>query len=306
MVTVRQWIVQGTAGVLAALAVAACEDPVDRSVVRGDRYLAVGDADMAIAEYLLARRVSGDTDDLLLRLGQAHAARGDVDEALTVYETLAERDPRLRHQAAASLAGLAWSAQERGAAENMSRALQPLVDWGLGYLPADLQRSLAAYHAAEGDYARALSLRLALLAGEGEPEPAVLYDVGLAYEQLGACTRALPFYRSFLEAMEESRSNPEDARYRYGNCLYVSAAEDRAEGRPAAALEKLTEMVELGEPRTHMVEAHFLIGELHLALGQTDEALVNYARVLELNPTRTHALVRRAEERIRQIRFGFE
>ena len=235
MVTVRQWIVQGTAGVLAALAVAACEDPVDRSVVRGDRYLAVGDADMAIAEYLLARRVSGDTDDLLLRLGQAHAARGDVDEALTVYETLAERDPRLRHQAAASLAGLAWSARERGAAENMSRALQPLVDWGLGYLPADLQRSLAAYHAAEGDYARALSLRLALLAGEGEPEPAVLYDVGLAYEQLGACTRALPFYRDFLEAMEESRSNPRDARYRYGNCLYVSAAEDRAEGRPAAA-----------------------------------------------------------------------
>jgi len=65
-------------------------------------------------------------------------------------------------------------------------------------------------------------------------------------------------------------------------------------------------MVELGEPRTHMGGGHFLIGELHLALGETDEALVSYARVLELNPTRTHALVRRAEERIRQIRFGFE
>lgn len=306
MMTVREWIVRGTAGILAAVALAACEDPVDRSIVRGDRYLAVGDTDKAIAEYLLARRVSGDTDNLLLRLGHAYAARGDVDEALTVYETLTEREPRLRHQAAASLAGLAWSARERGATENMSRALQPLVDWGLGYLPADLQRSLAAYHAAEGDHARALSLRLALLAGDGDPDPAVLYDVGLAYEQLGACTRALPFYRDFLEAMEDSRSSLEDARYHYGNCLYVSADEDRAEGRPAAALEKLGEMVELGVPRTHMVEAHFLVGELHLALGETDEALANYARVLELNPTRTHALVRRAEERIRQIRFGFE
>lgn len=306
MVTVRQSIVQGAAGILAALALTACEDPVDRSVVRGDRYLAVGDTDKAIAEYLLARRVRGDSDDLLLRLGHAYAVGGDVDETLTVYETLAERDPRLRHQAAASLAGLAWSARERGAVENMSRALQPLVGWGLGYLPADLQRSLAAYHAAEGDYARALSLRLALLAGEGDPDPAVLYDVGLAYEQLGACTRALPFFRDFLEAREDARSNLEDARYHYGNCLYVSADEDRAEGRPSAALEKLGEMVELGVPRTHMVEAHFLIGELHLALGETDEALVNYARVLELNPTRTHALVRRAEERIRQIRFGFE
>lgn len=306
MVTVRQRIVQGTVGILAALVLVACEDPDDRSIVRGDRYLAVGDMDKAIAEYLLARRVGGDTDELLLRLGYAYAARGDVDDALTVYETLTEGDPRLRHQAAASLAGLAWSARERGATENMSRALQPLVDWGLGYLPAELQRSLADYHADEGDYARALSLRLALLAGEEDPSPELLYEVGLSYEQLGACTRALPFYRDFLEAMEDARSNLEDARYHYGNCLYVSADEDRAEGRPAAALEKLGEMVELGVPRTHMVEAHFLKGELHLALGETEEALASYARVLELNPTRTHALVRRAEERIRQIRFGFE
>lgn len=306
MMTVRHRIVHTTVGILAALAVAACEDPVDRSVVRGDRYLAVGDTDEAIAEYLLARRVSGDSDGLLLRLGHAYAVRGDVDEALTVYETITERDPRLRHQAAASLAGLAWAAQERGASENMSRALQPLVGWGLGYLPADLQRSLAGYHAAEGDYARALSLRLALLADEADPEPEVLYAIGLAYEQLGACTRALPFYRDFLEAMEDRRSNLEDARYHYGNCLYVSADEDRAEGRPSAALGKLDEMVELGVPRTHMVEAHFLIGELHLGLGETDEALASYARMLQLNPTRTHALVRRAEERIRQIRFGFQ
>ena len=314
--TVRQRVAQGIAGVLAAVVPVACEAPVDRSVVLGDRYLAVGDADKAIAEYLLVRRVSGDTDDLLLRLGQAYAARGDVDEALTVYETLVQRNPRLRHQAAASLAGLAWSARKRGATENMSRALQPLVDWGLGYVPDDLQRSLATYHAAEGDYASALSLRLALLAAEDDPEagdpaeagsePAVLYDVAMVYEQLGSCTRALPFYGGFLETMEARGSNPGDARFRYGNCLYVSADEDRAEGRPAAALEKLAEVVELGEPRPYMVEAHFLIGELHLALGQMDEALVNYAHVLELNPTRTHALVRRAEERMRQIRFGFE
>lgn len=306
MVTIRWRIVTATVGILAAVVPVACADPDDRSIVRGDRYLAVGDMDKAIAEYLLARRVGGDTDELLLRLGHAYAMRGDVDDALTVYETLTEDDPRLRHQAAASLTGLAWSARERGAEENMSRALQPLVDWGLGYLPAGLQRSLADYHADEGDYARALSLRLALLAGEEDPSPELLYEVGLAYEQLGACTRALPFYGDFLVAMEDARSNLEDARYHYGNCLYVSADEDRAEGRPAAALEKLGEMVELGVPRTHMVEAHFLMGELHLALGETGEALASYARVLELNPTRTHALVRRAEERIRQIRFGFE
>ncbi|WP_420635335.1 tetratricopeptide repeat protein [Candidatus Palauibacter sp.] len=298
--------VRAIAGVLIALALAGCEDPVDRSIVRGDRYLAVGDTDMAIAEYLLAQRVRGDTDDLLLRLGHAYAARGDVDEVIAVYQTLTDRDPGLRHQAAASLAGLAWAARERGAGENMSRALQPLLGWGLGYLPADLQRSLAARYADEGDDARALSLRLALLAEEGDPDPAVLYEIGLAYEQLGACTRALPFLRKFLETAEDSDPNRDAAGFQYGECLFESADEDRAEGRPGAALEKLDEMVELGVPRPRMVDAHFQRGELRLALGELDEALASYAMVLELNPTRTHALVRRAEERIRQIRFGFE
>lgn len=295
-----------TYGILIALALAACGDPVDPSLVRGDRYLAVGDADKAIAEYLLARRFRGDTEEVLLRLGQAYAARGAVAEAITVYETLTERDPGLRHQAAATLAGVARSARERGGRENMSSALQPLLGWGMGYLPADLQRSLADYYAQAGDDALSLSLRLALLGEDGDPDPAVLYEIGLAYRQLGACTRALPFFRGYLDAVEDSDRNRGSASFRYGDCLYASADEDRAEGRPATALEKLDEMVKLGVQRPLMVDAHFLRGELQLALGDTNEALVSYARVIELNPTRTHALVRRAEERMRQIRFGFE
>lgn len=293
-------------GVPLALALTACGDPADPSLARGDRFLAVGDTDMAVAEYLLARRVRGDTDEILLRLGQAYAARGDVDEALSVYETLAERDPALRTQAAATLAGLAWSARDRGATENMSRALEPLLGWGMGYLPDDLQRSLAAYYADSGDHARSLALRLGLLAADGDADPAVLYEIGLAYEELGACTRALPYLRGFLEAAAARDPNRSAVAFRLGACLLASADEDRAEGRPATALEKLDEMVELGVPRNRMTEAHFLRGELRLALGDTEAALESYAQVVELNPTRTHALVRRAEERMRQIRFGFE
>lgn len=293
-------------GWLLAVAVAACGDPAEPSLARGDRYLAVGDADKAIAEYLLARRVRGDTDEILLRLGEAYAARGDVDEAITVYETLTARDPGLRHQGAATLAGLAWSARARGASENMSRALQPLLGWGMGYIPADLQRSLAAHYADAGDHARSLSLRLGLLAASGDADPGVLYEIGLAYEELGACTRALPYFRGFLEAAEPRHASRAAVGFRLGECLLASADEDRAEGRPATALEKLDEMVELGEPRNRMTEAHFLRGELRLALGDADAALASYALVVELNPTRTHALVRRAEERMRQIRFGFE
>ena len=282
---------------------------MDRSVVRGDRYLAVGDADKAIAEYLLARRVSGDTDDLLLRLGHAYAVRGDVDEALTVYETLAERRPA----AAASGGGVARRTRvvRTGAGrggEHVPRAAAPRR-LGTG-LPSRRPPALAGrpIMRTEGDYARALSLRLALLAGEGDPEPERCCTMSGSHMNSWARAPAhCPSIGDFLEAMEESplepggrplplRQLPLRVRRR-GPC---GGAPGR---RPREARPKWSNSA---YPRTHMVEAHFLIGELHLALGETDEALVNYARVLELNPTRTHALVRRAEERIRQIRFGFE
>ncbi len=95
------------------------------------------------------------------------------------------------------------------------------------------------------------------------------------------------------------------ARWHYGNCLFLAADEDRASGRPSAALQKLGRMVRLGVPRTYMDDAHFLRGEMYLGIGDTESALAAYQRVLELNPARSGALVRRAEERIRQIRFGF-
>lgn len=293
------WLVLG-------FALAGCEDPVDRSIALGDRLLAVGDTDEAIAEYKLAQRVGGATAEVLLRLGHAYASRGDVDEAIAYYEMLIERNPELRHQVAADLAAMAVAARERGATENMSRSLRPLLDWGLGYVPTDLQQSLAVRYASEGDYSRSLSLYLALLADERASSPAVLYQVGLAYEQLGGCDRALSFFQQYLAGIGRRDPDRDAARFHYGNCLFVSADEDRAAGRPAAALGKLDRMVELGVPRTLMVDAQFLRGEMLLSGGNTDAALEAYQRVLELNPTRTHALVRRAEERIRQIRFGFE
>ena len=295
------------ASIIACLGLWGCEDPVERSVVRGDRYRAVDEAGKAVAEYLLARRMRGDTEEILLRLGHAYAAGGDVEEAVAVYETLVEREPRLRHQVAASLAEVAWSARERGASENMARALQPLLDWGLGYVPSDLQLSLAAYYAGEGEYDRSLPIYLALLSdAENDPSPAALYEVGLAFEQLGACERALPFFSGFLEAAGRSDPNLDAARFHFGSCLFAAAEADRVAGRPSAVLEKLDRLVEVGVPRTLMVEAYFLRGEMLVSLDRADEARASYERVLELNPTRTHALARRAEERLRQIRFGFE
>ena len=283
----------------------ACQDSADRSIALGDRLLAVGETDRAIAEYKLAQRQRGDADEIVLRLGHAHAARGDVDEALEYLEPLAEKDERYRHQIAADLVSLALDAQERGAVENMSRSVQPLFDWGLGYIPPDLLLSLARHYARDGDHPRSLGLYLAVLGDDQSPEPALLYETGRAYAELGGCERALPYFQRYIEVANRRAGEYAAARFHYGNCLFDSADEDRASGRPRAALDKLNEMVELGVPRTLMPSAHFMRGEMYLSIGNSDAALAAYQRVLDLNPSRTGEMVREAEQRIRQIRFGF-
>lgn len=284
----------------------ACQDPADAAIEAGDRYLAVGEVDAAIAEYKLGQRREGDRTDLLLRLGHAYAVQGDVDEALAYYEPLAEQRPEARHQIASDLVMLARTSRERGASENMARSLEPLLGWGLGFVPPDLQLALADHYGRDGNYPRSLSLYLATLAEETEPSPTLLYRTGRAYEELGGCDRALPYFERYVESASRRDPDRDAARWHYGNCLFQSADEERAAGRPRPALEKLDRMVELGVPRTLLDEAHFFRGEMLLSTGNPDAALAAYNEVLELNPSRTGSLVRRSEERIRQIRFGTE
>ncbi len=295
--------------VLGALVLAAsvgCQDPSATSIERGDRLLAVGDVDAAIAEYRLARRQTGDQPGTLLRLGHAYASRGDVDQALGVLEPLAEARPDLQPQIAAELLELARAAGERGARENMVRALRPVLGWGLGYVPHEMRVELAAHFDREGDSSRALGFYLAALGDSETPDPRLLYGAGRAYEELGSCERARVYFEGYLSGTDRQAPDRDAARWHLGNCLFVTADEDRAAGRPSAALEKLDRMVQLGVPRTLIDDAHFLRGEMLLSLGQAESALGAYRRVLDLNPSRTGSLVRRAEDRIRQIRFGFD
>lgn len=316
------------AAVLAVLAVG-CADSGRAALERGDRLAASGQSEPAIAEYKLARRQSGETPEVLLRLAHAYAEQGDVDEALRHYRVLVVRDSSFRYQAAADLSAAARRALERGNREGMARALQPLVEMGLGLVPADLRLTLARHRWREAEFADALPLYLSVLSDSAEAgsdgtddgsagsagagaspvvpdlDPVVRYETARAYEELGGCRQALPHFARYLEETGRGAPERDGARWHYGRCLYETAREDRERGRPRAALENLERMIALGAPQTLLEQAHFLQGELHLALGDRERALEAYERVLALNPSRTGILVRRAEQRIRDIRYGY-
>lgn len=301
---------------LLAAAIVACGDPAGAALERGDELLAEGRVEAAIAEYRLALRQGGESPELLLRLAHAYAVGGDVDASVRHYEALLGRDSSYRWQAAADLAGAARRALARGTPEGMVRALEPVARIHLGLVPPDLRLALARHHGRQGDHERALSLYLSLLAGEpgedaGEEDdlplpPAVFYELGRAYEDLGACGEAIRWFERYLTEAGRSAAEASSARWHLGNCLFHAAEEDRAAGRPRRALESLERLVELGVPQTLLDRAHYLRGELLLGLGEPERALEAYREVLRLNPSRTGYLVRRAEERIRDIRFGVQ
>lgn len=284
----------------------ACAEPGGEALERGDRLLGQGRVDAAIAEYRLALRQAGDTQEVLLRLGHAYAVKGEPDESILYYERLLERDSSYLYQVAGDLAGAARDALERGSRETMSRALQPLLRMGLGLIPDDLRLALARYYWEDAEHAQALPLYLSVVRASGEVTPAVYYETGRAYEELGGCHESLEYFEDYLSRAERDAPDLAGARWHYGNCLFSTAEAEREAGRPRSALGMLERMIELGVPQTLLDRAHFLRGELHLALGNSEAALAAYREVLRLNPTRSGLLVRRAEDRIRDILYGYQ
>ena len=277
------------------------DDGPDTAVGRGDRLLAAGEVDAAIAEYKLALRQEGRQPEILLRLGHAYASQGDVEATLDQVRPLLESGEELRFQVVAELSEAARVARERGSPDNMARAMEPVLELGLGLVPSDLKLPLAQYYADLSDWNRALPLYVAVLDGEDPPAEALL-EAARAFQEVGGCREALGYFERFLE--NAGRRERAEATWEYGSCLYEVAIADRAQGRPGDAAVLLDRMIELGVPRNLLDRAHYNRGEIRMAFGNLSDAESDFLAVLELNPVRSGPLVRLAEERIREIRFG--
>jgi len=285
---------------------AGCADEAGASLARGDRLVGTGDLSAAIAEYRLARRQQGDAPEVLLRLAHAYAQRGEVSTTAELYARLLEQDSTYRHQAAADLVGVARKGLERGGPDRMARALEPVLELGSPSLvPRDLRLELARHYSDRQEFTRALPLYLSVIQEDPDVSPGVRYGLARAYEELGGCREALPHFDAYLQAMEETETDTGGVRWHYGSCLYEVARSDRERGRTGDALERVERLIDLGRPRTLMDRAQYLRGEMLLAQGRDQEALEAYREVLRLNPTLSDPLARSAEEKVRQIQYGY-
>ncbi|MGI9038744.1 MAG: tetratricopeptide repeat protein [Gemmatimonadota bacterium] len=285
-----------------AVAVAACGGG-DSPAERGDRLLAAGAVDEAIAEYKLALRTRGEDPAVLVRLGSAYGRRGEVEASLQYLRRTLEQDSSYRNVVAIELTEAARVARDDGSPDNMARALDMVIPMGMGYLPTDLQLDLANHYAELSDYGRALPLYLSAIES-GNDEGSTWLATAIAFQEVGGCREALGYFERYLDTPGSNLGAGSAARFQYGQCLFEVAELDRNAGNGAAALEKLDLLIAQGVPRTLLDRAHFARGEILRRGGNAGAAALEYEMVRQLNPALTGPLVRLAEERLREIRYG--
>jgi tetratricopeptide (TPR) repeat protein len=283
---------------------AACGGTPDDALARGDRLYGAGQTDAAIAEYRLALRQRGEEPEVLLRLGDAYGKKGEIEAGLRYIRRLLAADSTYRYRAAAALSEAARVSRDRGAPDNMARALGPVEQMGIGLIPPDLRLPLARHYAELSDYGRALPLYLAAAEGDSLP-PEVDLETARTFQELGGCREALGYFERYLESVGRRDTDRAGARWQYGNCLSDVAAEERSERQYAPARRHLDALIEQGVPRTLLDRAHFERGEILLEDGEYERAEADFLAVLDLNPARSGPLVQMAEERIREIRYGY-
>ena len=289
--------------VLGWAATAGCSGDARDHVSRGDRLLGAGRPEEAIAEYQVALRERGGEPDVLLRLAHGYAHLERLDEVSEYYSRLLAVDSSYADQAVADFLAMAVRALEQNDRARMARALEQLENIRPGGVPDELALPFARYYLELREYTNALPLYLAVLAAEPDSaDPAVLYELAGVYYELGDCGQALLHYRTFLATRPQGERRV-DTRWHAGQCAYELAQRDRLAGRPSEALEMLDLLVALRSPQALLDDAWFDRGEILFALGNFDEAVRSYEKVLELNPSRTGRRVRTAEDRIRSIRY---
>ena len=297
----RRWLAPAGLGLLCALAACAPRASEDGAVARGDIAFATGNVEAALAEYQLAARQGGDAE-AYARVGHTYAQLGRVDEARDFYRQAADRDPRWADQAGADLLHLAREAEASSDRFLMASAVENALVFLPGLSVEGLALPLARHYFESGEFGRALPFYQRALSAVPDSTADVVLEVGTAYEEVGDCGRALTLFERYREMVQPWERSEVD--WHIGNCSLSLGRQRRAEDLPDEALLLVDRTLEVGEPMNLIPQTWFERGEILSQLGRCDEALEAYQRVRALEPTRTGALVRRAEERIDEVRFG--
>lgn len=283
----------------------------DRSAVRrGDEAFAMGNYDEALAEYRLAVRQGTDDPEVTARVAHTYTILNRVDDAATYYLDAVTRDSSLVDQAVADLMHVAQRALSTGDRFAMATAVENALRLRPGVGVGEMALPLARHYYRNGQHGRALPFYEKAMAEASDSLPDVVFEVGVAHDEIGDCEHALVFFERFREMSRPWEWG--EVNWYIGRCAFElagrlregtgSSSGERAEARLEEALQLVDRTIEVGEPRNIQAQAWFEKGEILADLGRCEEAMDAYAQVRYFD--QGAALTDRAQARFDEIYFG--
>lgn len=291
-------------GLAGLLLVAACGGGPDVEAEL-ERRIEAGDWDEVLAQVEVLK-AEGVTDPLvdfaegyaLLQQGADAAAEEPLDRVLVAR-------PDLGRRIAATYEELAWSDAEEGwderAKRRMARALMfdPTIDAGSLRDPA-----ADWFYRQEKDYPRALPLYASLYEELPEPvrkHPEWTYRYGYCLQEVGREDEALEVYADFERRFPSDRNFMRFVKWREMQ-LRIARAEARlGTADPAGALAELQPCLDTAWHAELQQQARLVAGRAEEARGDLEAARRWYAKVVEAGNEFGGDVVRRADERLREL-----
>ena len=295
-------LARATLAVVLSLSAFGCgTDPAEETAqLRGDRAFAGGDYEEALAEYRLSLLREDPGTEGTVRAAHAYAVLGRVDEARSLYEEAARQDSLYADQAVSDLVAVAKRAYAHGDSYGTASAIEAAQHFRPGVVVEELALPLARHYSETGQNARARPLYLRAL-GTDPTNPDIVFETALAHKEIGDCESALVYFDQFKTLAPRREA---ETRWHVGRCSFQVSRERRDQGAVAEAIRYLDVVLELKEPRTDLPQAYFDKAEILAELGDCAAALEAYRAVSSAGGTGLGALVRRALDRIDEIRFG--
>jgi tetratricopeptide (TPR) repeat protein len=273
------------------------------TISRGDQAFAKGDLPEALAEYKLALRRGATDPGIYARVAHTNVGLNRIDEAREYYGLAVAADSSFADQAVADFVYLAREEEKVRDFFGLASAVQTARSFRPGISMQDLALPLARHYSDIGEYGRALPFfQKALSAIDPDSVPRILFETGVAYDEVGDCESALVYYDDYRERLH--RTLRSEVNWRVGNCSFQLARIRREEGDDEEALRNLETLLGIGEPINLQAPGYFEKGEILGNRGECEAAIEAFQEVPIFDPSGNSPLVKRAEDRIDQIRFG--
>jgi tetratricopeptide (TPR) repeat protein len=281
---------------LLIFALIGCSNKSER-IANARKYIKIWNYDRALSEIISYRNVADSEIQYLL--GYCYLKKNEFGEALTYFEKSLIVSEIYKDSIILVYDNLAKNALKINEPERALLFYEEIAKLVPTYEQASNLFLIGDLHYNSGNYPASIQAYIKALAIDSTSNQARR----IKQQLVQALFKSNRLYEA-LELAEEQYENLKTAanllqlneiRFALGNNLFNEALLDSAE----VFFELI---ISMQEPKSLLDDVYFLIGEIYLKRNNFDKALEAYKKVLRLNPYEKGEVVRKAKERIKEIK----